>query len=165
MRLKTSIILTSAALTLLAGTSAIAAPSSANSNFNISVNLEQPITLTKVRDLSFQNEGTGANSYSILPTDPTSADFSATGEAGQTAHLSFANATADITCSAGACMTGGGVQTININNFTCSSATCDYTFDPAGTITDMTIGATNTVVAGNQAGTYTGAQTITLAYI
>lgn len=148
----------------LIATASFAANPNVNTSFNISATLQQTISLSKIRDLSFpaQTSGTAAT-YTVAPTDATSAAFSATGTPLQTAQLSFGAPTATLTCTSGACLSSG-VNTITVNAFQCGATTCEYTFNTTGGITNMSIGASESIVAANQSGTYTGTQNITLAY-
>jgi len=166
MKLNTNILVAGAiCATLLCG-DAFAANPSTSSSFNISAVLQGAITLTKIRDLSFPQQTTGsAGTYKVIPTDPTSAAFSATGSPNSLANLTFGAATVTLNCTAGG---GGdctpGTDTLDITAFQCNSATCSYTFDTTGQVANMSFGATETVLATSKSGTYTGTQNITLTY-
>ena len=161
MKLKISSLAVAGAM--LIGNNSFAAASNA-ATFNISTTLLTPITLTKKTDLTFpQQSAQLAATYVVKATDTSAASFSAIGAANTEATLSFGATSQALTCTAGACLTSG-TNTLGVNTFTCDVSTCNYTFDASGNIANIGIGATETVVATNFSGTYTGSQTITLTY-
>lgn len=163
MKFRTSLLTISAFCAVLLSTGSFAANPGTTASFGISTTLQQGITLSKVRDLSFPQETSNVvATYTVAPTDPTSAQFSATGTPNSDADLSFGSASIALACVAGACTPG--TNTITVNNFTCNATLCSYTFDAEGKITSMGFGATESVTATTPAGTYTGTQDISLTY-
>lgn len=166
MRLKPTLLSTCVLCAIF--NSSFAANPDGNSNFDIKAILQEAITLTKVHDLSFPPQSsTVAGTYTVDPkTDQiNAASFTATGAPKTAAKISFIQGSVDLNCQSGECLTTG-TKTITVNNFTCDATgpACVYTFDDNGRITNMYVGATETIAANNNSGTYSGSQTVTLAY-
>lgn len=166
MTLKTNMVIGALTCASLAMSNSFADSPGAASTFDISTTLQQAIVLTKNRDLSFPEQTTGTTAtYVVMPTDPTSAQFSATGTPLTDAELSFTATSRTLNCVSGACLGPGGTNTMTVDNFTCNTINCAYSFDNDGSVTGgISLGASEHVLNTNLSGTYTGTQTISLNY-
>lgn len=132
--------------------------------FNVTMSLVAPIVITETQALSFSNAGAGSASTVVTaPTDGTAAIFTATGEASTAVTGSVVEASIEMT-------TGDGVGTtkrITVDTFTTGGdmdVAGSATFDGAGDLTNLRIGATANVQAEDIAGAYTGTATFRLVY-
>jgi hypothetical protein len=145
---------------------AAAAQNSASASATADV--QQPITVTKTRDLAFGTVFPGVNK-SVAVTDGTSASFSIAGQASAGVTLSF---TLPATLASGGNTLPLASWVARHNTSNSSASGTDFT--PSSSATAATlhtdgnmyvfVGATAQPAAGQAAGTYSGTLTMTVVY-
>ena len=155
-----------AAVALGLGAGAVCANNTDTADFQALLTLITPLSIDQVQDLNFGNAFSGtADDLIVLPDAGGAAIFSATGDVTKTATISMANGT--IVMKKGA---GGTANTeVSVSSFTFGglgvSGTNQLDFVADGSsITDIRVGATASIEAGDEAGSYVGTATVSVVY-
>lgn len=134
--------------------------------FNVTMTLYDPIVITETQALSFPNTTSGgAIGVTVAPTDATAAIFTATGQASTGVTGSIVEASIDMLHSTWT--VADVTKEITVDTWTTGgnlSGAGAATFDGAGNLTNLRIGATANVSANDIAGAYTGTATFRLVY-
>jgi hypothetical protein len=145
-----------------------ASASAQSANASVTAEVQQPITVTKTRDLDFGLVFPGVDKV-VAVSDATSAAFSVTGQASAQVHITFT--------LPGTLTNGGNSLTITdwtARHNTTNSSASGTDFTPSASPTTATLsgsgelyvflGATVQPTTTQVAGTYTGTATITVVY-
>ena len=125
-------------------------------SFSTSLKLYQPITITKVQDLSFPNTTLTGSAFNVtvLPADAGAASFTAQGGKSRNITKSVVESSINMTAL-------GVTGNIAVDTFVLTGPTA---FDGTGNATGIKIGATAHVLAASQDGNYTGTATLRVVY-
>lgn len=143
-----------------------------DATFTVSSQIINNIALTNQQGITFptQEVVSGDTPITVGPTDAAAAIFSAIGEAGKNATGSVTDTNIQLSCTSAATC---GTDAITVNNFTLGgdlAAGGRVTFPGAlgsgtGNLTNLRIGATETLTSADRAGTYSGTATFRLVYV
>ena len=133
-----------------------AAAMATDQSFSTSLKLFQPITITKVQDMSFVDTTLTGSAFTVvvLPADSGAATFNAQG--GKSRNIARSVVESSISMSA-----SGAVGNIAVDTFALTGPTA---FDATGNATGIKVGATAHVLAASQDGNYTGTATLRVVY-
>lgn len=166
MKLKTNLLIAGACCGLLVAANSVAA----NADFNVNLQLRQDLSVVKTADLEFPDQLAGvANAVTLTPEDTGHAAFEATGTAGEEAVGTFSNDTTTLSCLAGQGACTAVSPNVVVSGFTCggtekvAASVCDYQFN-TDQKANIQVGATETTVANNVEGNYTGSNTFNIVY-
>ena len=155
-----------AAVALGLGAGAVCASNTDTADFQALLTLVTPLSINQVQDLSFGEAYSGsAQSLVVDPTDGGAAIFSAIGDVTKTATISMSNDT--IVMKKGAGGTANTEVSVSSFLFGGSGVSGDDILDfdlHESNITDIRVGATATVEAGDEAGSYLGSATVSVIY-
>lgn len=165
MNLRKIATITIAAVSIAATSSAFAAKKNGNTGFNVKIQLLQPLSVINTADLDFgEHDANTAMAAHTISYGGTTAKFTVTGATGRVITISVQNASTT--------MSNGGTGSANqvvASNF--------KIYNPVGA--DITGAGTHTLAAGNNAievggqvdvlaednpGSYTGTNTLLVAY-
>lgn len=122
------------------------------------------LQLKQIMTIPEHEEVTTSTPVVLAPTGTTAAIYDATGSATRTVQASVTTSTIELACQTTASC---GTAKIPVTDFTFGgglSSSGAATFDAAGKITNMRVGATATIDANDKTGRYYGVGTFRLVY-
>lgn len=122
--------------------------------FNATMELLSPITITEVNALTFPDAVAGtAQAITVLTTDAGAAEFNASGTANTNITTTVVEASIN--------MSDGGGNDILVDSFTNDAPAA---FDGTGNANGINVGATANIEATDPAGSYSGTATLRIVY-